>query len=156
MRRMSHLYLKGQDFQNQSHGPAQRSGERTFRGIHCRQTHGPGVGLFGEWKVKGALPLSRLIVLCILLGALILSGLAWREVSSRRQPVEVAAPTINKLPVNFENRTFDPGNPPADMGPLAPGKARNAMRISCPTPVSVGRPGKPMPHTGSSPSRSSR
>jgi hypothetical protein len=31
-------------------------------------------------------------------------------------------PTINKQPVAFANRTFDPATPPTDMPPLAPGE----------------------------------
>jgi hypothetical protein len=69
------------------------------------------------------LPLRRLIVLCVLLGVLIFGWLIWRGFSSRRQLGEaLAVPTINKQPVAFTNRTFDPATPPADMPPLAPGE----------------------------------
>jgi hypothetical protein len=62
------------------------------------------------------------IVLCVLAGVLIFGWLAWRELSSRRQLKEASVPTINKQPVAFANRTFDPATPPADMPPLAPGE----------------------------------
>lgn len=45
-----------------------------------------------------------------------------RDFSSRPKLREVLAPTINKQPVAFANRTFDPASPPADMPPLAPGE----------------------------------
>jgi hypothetical protein len=64
------------------------------------------------------MPLRRSIVLCVLLGALILGGLSWRDARSRRQPGETAGPVIDKQPVHFETRTFDPAAPPADMPPL--------------------------------------
>jgi hypothetical protein len=61
-------------------------------------------------------------VLCLLLGMLILGWLTSRDFSSRRQPREAPVPAINKQPVAFANRTFDPATPPADMPPLAPGE----------------------------------
>jgi hypothetical protein len=69
-----------------------------------------------------ALPLSRPIALCALLGVLILGGFAWRNRSSRGEPGETSGPSIDKQPVNFVNRTFDPSNPPSDMPPLAYGE----------------------------------
>jgi hypothetical protein len=54
---------------------------------------------------------------------LIFGWLAWRDLSSRRQLSETPVPTINKQPVAFASRTFDPATPPADMPPLAPGEA---------------------------------
>jgi hypothetical protein len=68
------------------------------------------------------LPLRRSIVLCVLLGALIIGWLRWRDLSSRRQLGETPGPTINKQPVTFANRTFDPARPPSDMPPLASGE----------------------------------
>jgi len=68
------------------------------------------------------LPLRGLIVLCVLLGVLIFGWLTWRGFSSRRQLREAPVPTINKQPVAFANRTFDPATPPANMPPLAPGE----------------------------------
>ena len=68
------------------------------------------------------MPLRRSIVLCVLLGALILGWLRWRDVRSRKQPGETAGPVIDKQPVHFETRTFDPAAPPADMPPLNSGE----------------------------------
>jgi len=58
----------------------------------------------------------------VLLGVLLFGWLTWRDFSSRRQAREAPVPTINKQPVAFTNRTFDPASPPADMPPLAPGE----------------------------------
>jgi len=58
----------------------------------------------------------------VLLGVLLFGWLTWRDFSSRRQAREAPVPTINKQPVAFANRTFDPASPPADMPPLAPGE----------------------------------
>jgi hypothetical protein len=68
------------------------------------------------------LTLRRVLVLCLLLGVLILGWLSWRDLSSRRQLREAPGPTINKQPVNFANRTFDPASPPSDMPPLNSGE----------------------------------
>jgi hypothetical protein len=69
------------------------------------------------------LPSRRLIVLCVLLGVLILGWLRWRDLSSPQQLREAPVPTINKQPVAFANRTFNPAAPPADMPPLHPGES---------------------------------
>lgn len=68
------------------------------------------------------LPLRRTIVLCGLLGVLILGWLWSRDRSSREDVRETSGPTIDKQPVNFVNRTFDPSNPPSAMPPLAYGE----------------------------------
>jgi hypothetical protein len=68
------------------------------------------------------LPSRGSMVLCVLLGALILGGLTWWNLSSRRQRKEASVTTINKQPVAFAIRTFDPATPPTDMPPLAPGE----------------------------------
>jgi hypothetical protein len=68
------------------------------------------------------LPSRRLIVLCVLLGALIFGWLKWRDLSPRRQLRDTPGSTVNKQPVNFANRTFDPARPPADMPPLTRGE----------------------------------
>jgi hypothetical protein len=72
--------------------------------------------------VEAVLPSRRLILLGVLLGAVIFSWLRWRDLSSWRQHREDSMPTINKQPVAFANRTFDPAAPPADMPPLAHGE----------------------------------
>ncbi len=66
--------------------------------------------------------MRRSIVLCVLLGLLIFGWLRWRDPSSLRQLSETPATIINKQPVTFANRTFDPARPPADMPPLVPGE----------------------------------
>jgi hypothetical protein len=63
--------------------------------------------------------MRRGIVLCFLLGMLIFGWLAWRKSSSRQQLGEASVPMINKQPVAFASRTFDPAAPPANMPPLA-------------------------------------
>lgn len=67
--------------------------------------------------------MRRIILLCLLLAAVVVgSWLVWRSSSSRRQSGVAEAPTITKQPINFVNRTFDPGNPPPDVPQLAPGE----------------------------------
>jgi hypothetical protein len=78
--------------------------------------------LFGKSNAEAVLPSRGLIVLCVLLGVLIFGCLAWRDFSSRRQLGEAPVPKINKQPIAFANRTFDPATPPTDMPPLAPGE----------------------------------
>jgi hypothetical protein len=51
-----------------------------------------------------------------------LAWFSWREVSSRREDRETPGPTVNKQPVNFASRTFDPATPPSDMPPTTPGE----------------------------------
>jgi len=53
---------------------------------------------------------------------LLFGWLTWRDFSSRRQLGEAPVPTINKQPIAFAHRTFDPATPPADMPALAPGE----------------------------------
>jgi hypothetical protein len=68
------------------------------------------------------LPSRSLIAFCVLLGALIFGWLAWRGFSSRRPPgeahVPAPVPIVDKQPLAFASRTFDPAAPPADMPPL--------------------------------------
>jgi hypothetical protein len=59
----------------------------------------------------------------VLLGVLIFGWLGWRDVPSRRQASDAPVPTINKQPVTFASRTFDPAAPPADMPPLHSGES---------------------------------
>jgi hypothetical protein len=74
------------------------------------------------------LPSRRILVLCILLGVLIVGWLVWRDVPAQHQLAKSAKPIIDKQPVNFANRTFDPANPPSDMPPLTGGE--NAECVS--------------------------
>jgi hypothetical protein len=69
------------------------------------------------------LPSSRLILLGVLLATLIFGWLGWRDVPSRRQTSDAPVPTVNKQPVTFASRTFDPAAPSADMPPLSPGES---------------------------------
>jgi hypothetical protein len=72
--------------------------------------------------VEASLTSRGFIVLCVLLGALLFGWLLSRDNSARPQRSEVRAPTINKHPLVFASRTFDPANPPGDMPPLAAGE----------------------------------
>jgi hypothetical protein len=48
----------------------------------------------------------------------------WRKgASTPPQPAETPDVTVDKQPVNFEKRAFDPSAPPADMPPFSPGEA---------------------------------
>jgi hypothetical protein len=67
--------------------------------------------------------LRSLILVCVLLAVLIFGWLGWRDAPLRRQTSEAPVPTINKQPVTFASRTFDPAAPPADMPPLGPGES---------------------------------
>jgi len=64
--------------------------------------------------------LRRTILLCVLLGVVVLGWLKWRGISSAKQ--EAAEPTTIKQPATLTHRTFDAGNPPGDMPPLASGE----------------------------------
>jgi len=68
------------------------------------------------------LPSRRIIVICGLLAVLGFAWLTWRGLSSRSSLRDPPAPTINKQPVSFASRVFDPAAPPADMPPLALGE----------------------------------
>jgi hypothetical protein len=69
------------------------------------------------------LPSRTLILLCVLLAVLVFGWLGWQNIPSRRQTSEASVPTINKQPVTFASRTFDPAAPSADMPPLLPGES---------------------------------
>ena len=70
-----------------------------------------------------AILLSRpFIAPSLLLEALLIGWLSWWALSCNRPPKETPAVTINKQPINFARRTFDPANPPSDMPPLAQGE----------------------------------
>ena len=73
------------------------------------------------------MPSRGLIAFCMLVGVLLFGWLAWRGFSSRRPlgqaPVPALVPIIDKQPVAFASRTFDPAAPPADMPPLSSGES---------------------------------
>src|SRR6266852_919316 len=76
-------------------------------------------------NAEADLNLRGLLMLCGLIGVVVFGWLAWPgrgNLSSRRQVGEAALPTVNKQPVVFANRTFDPAAPPTDMPPLRPGE----------------------------------
>jgi len=66
--------------------------------------------------------LSRPIVLCVLVTVLLFAGFAWNHYSSIGQPSEASKPIIEKQPVVFLQRSFEPAAPPADMPPLGEGE----------------------------------
>lgn len=73
-------------------------------------------------EAEGVLSLRRSIVICMLVGAIIFGWLWWRNVSTRQGQGETTGLAINKQPVLFTNRTFDPAAPPPEMPPLSPGE----------------------------------
>jgi hypothetical protein len=58
----------------------------------------------------------------VLLEALVIAGLSWWALSCNHPLKKTPAVTINKQPVNFARRTFDPANPPSDMPSLNQGE----------------------------------
>lgn len=62
--------------------------------------------------------------ICVLLGSLLfaLLGCGGSSPEPHGKSSGVTGVTIDKQPVNFVSRTFDPANPPSDMPPLAPGE----------------------------------
>ena len=64
----------------------------------------------------------RPTVLSAPLAALILGLLAGGCQSSVQSPRQTPRAIVEKQPVAFADRTFDPANPPPDMPPLAPGE----------------------------------
>jgi hypothetical protein len=67
------------------------------------------------------LPLRLSNLLCVTLGTLLLASLGCRGFSPSRLTAP-AESVIEKQPVNFANRTFDPAAPPSDMPPLSEGE----------------------------------
>lgn len=66
---------------------------------------------------------TRIVLLLgVLAAALAAGGVVWHYRSPAEQTTQTAAPIVIKRPVDFASRTFDPGNPPADMPPLPPGE----------------------------------
>ena len=62
--------------------------------------------------------------ICVLLGSLLVAllGCGGSSPEPRGKSSGVTGVTVDKQPVNFVSRTFDPASPPSDMPPLAPGE----------------------------------
>lgn len=69
------------------------------------------------------LRVRTIIVGFLLLCVLAFAWLKWRNSASRKEAKESSASIVNKLPIHFANRTFDPTNPPPEMPPMTPGEA---------------------------------
>ena len=67
--------------------------------------------------------MRRIVLLCVLLGAILFGWYRWHGRPSGEQPGETSGPTIVKQPPTFAQRTFDPAMPPADMPPMRPGES---------------------------------
>jgi hypothetical protein len=65
----------------------------------------------------------RIVLLCVLLGAILFGWYRWHGRPSGEPPGETSGPTIVKQPPTFAQRTFDPAMPPADMPPMRPGES---------------------------------
>jgi len=65
-------------------------------------------------------PLRRIFFLFLLLAVVIAAWMHWRG-TSPSDSRETLAPAVDKAPVNYATRTFDPAAPPPDMPPLRPG-----------------------------------
>lgn len=68
---------------------------------------------------------SRSTILVLLCALVIVLAFIWarhRSAPAARQDGEVAGVTVDKRPVNFVTRTFDPNDPPSDMPPMTPGE----------------------------------
>jgi len=63
-----------------------------------------------------------ILLVCVLVGVLAIGWRLWRGAASREQGGDESAVTIDKEPVNFATRTFDPANPPAEMPPMSAGE----------------------------------
>jgi hypothetical protein len=73
-------------------------------------------------ELEEVLTLRRLLALGLVLGVVILGWLNWRDVAERRELRDGSRAIVNKQPVNFVRRTFDPASPPPDMPPLNGGE----------------------------------
>ena len=62
------------------------------------------------------------ITMCLFVAALLLAGFAWHRYATSGQLPELAKPVIDKRPVTFVQRSFDPAHPPSDMPPLGEGE----------------------------------
>jgi hypothetical protein len=76
----------------------------------------------GECNAETIFHVRHVVVPCVLLGGILFGCRTSGDSPSTRQPRE-AAVLIQKEPVVFASRTFDPAAPPADMPPLPPGES---------------------------------
>ena len=72
--------------------------------------------------------MSRRTIILLMLLALLVVGVSWGWFGRSAAPTPgsrdaMAAVTIDKQPIEFAHRTFDPANPPAEMPPFGPGEA---------------------------------
>ena len=95
--------------------------ESTFRGIPGPEIRRSGSFFSRQWNVETPLPSRPSTVLYVILGTLLL-GLPGCRGFSPSGLTAPAEPMIEKQPVNFANRTFDPTAPPSDMPPLSEGE----------------------------------
>ena len=63
-----------------------------------------------------------LVVLCVLVAVLAIGLWGRRHVSTTQQSGGASGVTVDKQPVNFVKRSFEPDAPPADMPPMSPGE----------------------------------
>ncbi len=66
--------------------------------------------------------MRRLLVTLALMGPLVLAVGGCQSFALQRNSPAASGPEIVKQPVQFEQRSFDPANPPSDMPPLSRGE----------------------------------
>jgi hypothetical protein len=64
----------------------------------------------------------QIFVLFVILAIIFFGWLVWKNLPAHQQQAVMSAPIIEKQPVVFTQRTFDPQNPPQDMPPMSPGE----------------------------------
>jgi hypothetical protein len=96
--------------------------QNAFRGIHIRVFLAAVRRRPKKWSAEKKLLLWRTIAPLVLLKALLIGCLAYGTVACSPSPKEPPRVTINRQPVNFARRTFDPVNPPSGMPPLTQGE----------------------------------
>jgi hypothetical protein len=75
-----------------------------------------------KWNLEAPLPSRRSILLLVAVAALALAVFGWRRLAPGGPPAPAGRVTIEKQPINFANRIFDPARHPADMPPMAFGE----------------------------------
>lgn len=64
-----------------------------------------------------------IVIACALLGVLAFAWTKWRDPATHSDSKQTSGTIIDKQPVRFVNRTFDPANPPPEMPPMTAGEA---------------------------------